>query len=151
MLPRWQVEELSASIVKNISSAEKIIMQLQPKEWLENGAPDVYVEQHQTLLDELEKLKLSAESLHRDPERLTYAIDTLLWLERTDVLLASLTAGVRRYYNGSIAKVLESIRNRNSGNITQTKLYFRQLAMHLENRLEVAHKEAQRCRNQLVQ
>ncbi len=150
MIPRWQVEELTQGIVQNVETAAKVVVVLQPQEWGENGGPDAYVQQHQTLLEEMEQVKLAALALGRDPERLTYAVDTFLWLERVDALLSSVSAGVRRYYNGAVADLLDSARNRNTDGIATIKLYMRQVAAHVEGSMEVAHREAQRCREQTV-
>lgn len=150
MIPRWQVEELAQSIVKNVDTAGKVIMELRPREWIQDGAPQAYVEQHATLIEEMEQVKLSAMALGREPESLTYTVDTYLWLDRVDILLSSVTGGVRRYFNSAVADVLDSVRNRNSDGVATIKAYMRQLAVHVEDTLEVAHREAQRCREQII-
>ena len=150
MLPRWQVAELTQGIVQNVESVAKLVVALEPREWVRAGAPDVYVEQRQTLLTEMEQAKLAALALGREPERLTYAVDTFLWLDRVDALLSSVSAGVRQYYNGAVADLLDSARNRNMDGIATIKLYMRQVAAHVEESMQVAHREAQRCREQII-
>lgn len=150
MIPRWQVEELTQGIAQNVETAAKLVVALRPHEWIRNGAPEVYVQQHDTLLEEMQQVKLAALALGREPERLTYAVDTFLWLDRIDALLASVSAGVRRYYNGAVADLLDSARNRNADGIATIKLYMRQLAVHVEGSMDVAHREAQRCREQIA-
>lgn len=149
MLPRWQVEELSATIVKNLESLNTVVTRLGQVEWTQNGAPPAYIEQHQTLVNELAQLKLAAEALGRQPEKLTYAVDTYLWLDRTEALLASIGTAVRRYYNPAVADLIDSARSRHSGSTLQVQQYMRQLAVHVEESMEVAHREAQRCRGEL--
>ena len=150
MIPRWQVEELAQSLVQNIDTANKIVIALHPQEWVQDGAPSVYIEQHRTLLDEMEQVRLSAQALGREPERLTYAIDTFLWLDRVDMLIASVAGGVRQYYNGAVADLLDSARIRNADGIATIKLYTRQLADYVEQSMDVAHREAQRCREEII-
>ena len=150
MIPRWQVEELSQGIVHNMETAGKIVVQLQPQEWVQDGAPEAYVEQHQALLREMEQVRLAALALGRNPERLTYAVDTFLWLDRVDSLMGSMAAGVRQYYNAAVADLLDSARNRNSESIATVKQYMRQLAEHIEGSMQVAHREAQRCREDII-
>ncbi len=150
MIPRWQVEDLAQRIVQNVETASKVVVQLRPREWLQDGAPAAYVEQHMTLMEEMEQVKLSAMALGRNPESLTSAVDTYLWLDRVDALLSSLTGGVRRYYNGAVADVLDSVRNRNEDGIATTKAYMRQLAVHIEESMEIANREAQRCREEII-
>ena len=100
--------------------------------------------------NEMEQIKLAAQALGREPEKLSYAVDTFLWLDRTDALLASISAGVRRYYNSAVADLLDSARNRNMDGIATMKLYIRQLAIHVEHSMDVAHREAQRCRSEII-
>ena len=150
MLPRWQVEELARDLVENAERARTVVAALRPQEWVKNGAPEAYVQQHAALLKELGNVKLSAQALGREPERLTYAVDTFLWLDRADSLLSSISAGARRYYNTAVADLLASARNRNAGAVAAVKSYVRELAAHVEGAMVVAHSEAQRCREEII-
>lgn len=150
MIPRWQVEELSQGVVQNMDTARKVVEQLRPREWIQDGAPEAYVDQHQTLLQEMEQVSLAAQALGRDPESLTYAVDAFLWLDRTDALMGSIAAGARQYYNAAVAELLDSARNRNADGIATVKQYLRQLAEHVESSMRVAHREAQRCREEII-
>ncbi len=144
--PSWEIREMAEDIVKNAATGQKLLAELRPEEWLQNGAPEAYIEQLATLRADLENAALSAQSLSREPERLSYAVDTFLWLDRADSLLGSIAAGARNYYNGAVADLLDSARGRNVGNIASLKGYMRQLAVGLETSLRIAHGEAQRCR-----
>ena len=150
MIPRWQVEELSQDVVQNMETANKVVVQLRPQEWVQDGAPEAYIEQHSILLSEMEQVRFAALALGRDPERLTYAMDTFLWLDRVDSLMGSMAAGVRQYYNSAVAELLDSARNRNSDSVATVKQYLRQLADHVESSMRVAHREAQRCREEII-
>ena len=150
MIPRWQVEELAQGIVRNVDSAKTVLVALRPGEWVQEGAPEVYVEQLAALLGEMQQLQFSAMALGRDPESVGHAVDTYIWLDRVDSLMASLTAGVRRYYNGAVADLLDSARNKNRDGIATTMAYMRQVAAYTEDELRVAHGEAQRCREEIV-
>jgi len=151
LIPRWEVEELADALVEDANTATKIVGQLQPKDWVRNGAPEVYVEQHKTLLDELEKVRLSAMALRRAPESLEHTVGTFLWVDRTDDLLGSVNGGVRRYYNGAVADLLDSVRNRNGASTNVLKDYMGELAAFVEESMRVAHREAQRCRAEIIE
>ncbi len=146
MIPHWEIKEMTEDIVKNVATGQKVLVELRPAEWLQDGAPEAYIEQLETLRADLESTVLAAQALGREPERLSYAVDTFLWLERADSLLDSMAAGVRKYYNGAIADLLDSARGRNIGNMATLKGYMRQLAVDLETSMRIAHSEAQRCR-----
>ena len=150
MIPRWQVEELSQGVVQNMETARKVVAQLRPQEWIQDGAPEAYIDQHQALLQEMGQVSLAAQALGRDPESLMYAVDTFLWLDRTDALMGSIAAGARQYYNAAVAELLDSARNRNADGIATVKQYLRQLAEHVETSMRVAHREAQRCREEII-
>lgn len=150
VIPRWQVEELAVGVVRNVETASKIVDALRPKEWIQDGAPQAYIAQHKNLQDEMEQIKLAVQALGRNPEKLSYAVDTFLWLDRADALFASISAGARRYYNSAVADLLDSARNRNTDSIATMKLYIRQLAIHVEQSMDVAHREAQRCRSEII-
>lgn len=150
MIPRWRVEEIANGLVSNADTALRLVEPLRPADWVANGAPPAYMDQQLVLIQELGNVKLAALALARDPERLTYAVDTFLWLDRADALLSSVADATRRYYNGAVADLLDSARNRNSEVVEPIKTYMRQLAVHVESSMAVAHKEAQRCREEVV-
>lgn len=150
LLPRWEVLELAKSLEQHSEDVEKLLVQVRPKEWMQDGAPEAYVAQHETVQTELSYLKLSAQDLGRHPEKLSAAIDTFLWLDRLRSMISSLAEGVRRYQNGAVADLLQSAVSRNSGGEDKLKEYMRQLAVEREAEMEIAHNEAQRCREQLV-
>lgn len=150
MMPRWQVQELANAVESNAGAAAKVAAALRPEDWVREGASEAYVDQHAALLHELEQVRLAAQALGREPERLTYAVDTFLWLDRANGLLGSMSAGVRAHSNGAVADLLVSVRNRNAPRIEEVKLYVRQLAVHVEESMRVAHAEAQRCRSEIL-
>jgi hypothetical protein len=84
------------------------------------------------------------------PERLPVVVDTFLWIDRTNSMMASMTDGVRRYQNAAVADLLESARGQYSGAGEKLKEYMRQLAVSVDAQMQIAHEEAQRCRTELV-
>ena len=150
MLPRWEVEEIAGKMVEHAQTVQKILNEVRPKEWVQDGAPAAYVDQHAAMLSDLHNLDLSAQALGREPEKLTYVVDTFLWLDRLHSMLSSITSGVRRYQSPSLADLLDSSVSRNIGSMEQLKGYMRQLAVSAESEMEVANAEAQRCRSELV-
>lgn len=150
MIPSWEVSDLAAEVEKNAQGVARILEQIRPKEWIQDGAPAAYVDQHETLGRDLENLALSAQNLGRNPEKLSAAIDTFLWLDRFNSMTQSMAAGVRKYQNAAVADLLESATSRGAGSVEQLKSYMRQLAVASEHRMETAHAEAQRCRVELM-
>jgi hypothetical protein len=150
VLPRWEVVQLSKDLTASVEQTETVLGQVRPQEWIQDGAPAAYVDQHQSLLGDLQNLKLSAEALGRRPEKLSYVIDTFLWLDRVSSMVGSIGGGVRSYQSGPIADLLDSARGKAEASMAVLKEYMRQVAVEQETAMEIAHSEAQRCRGQLA-
>lgn len=150
MMPGWEVREMAEELVANGESVAQILDNVRPKEWIQDGAPEAYVQQHESLQKDLESMVLSAQSLARDPERLSYAVDTFLWLDRFHSMTASMSAGVRRYQSAPVSDLLDAATGKSAGAIAQLKQYMRQLAVATEQHMEIADSEAQRCRAEMV-
>lgn len=150
MLPTWEVVEIAQQLQEHVNGVQQILEQVRPKEWIQDGAPQAYVDQYENLQQDLTYLGQSAQALAVKPEKLTVVIDTFLWLDRLHSMLGSMTSGVRKYQSDPIADLLDSAGSRNSGAIEQLKGYMRQLASSTEDEMEIAHQEAQRCRSEIV-
>lgn len=150
VLPRWEVVDLTKDIVANVEQSKTVLDQVRPKEWIQDGAPAAYVEQHESVQSDLQNLKLAAEALGRSPEKLSYVIDTFLWLDRSSSMVGSLAGGVRSYQSAPVADLLDSARGKSDAAMAVLKEYMRQVAVQQEEAMEVAHNEAQRCRGQLA-
>lgn len=150
MLPRWEVAEIAGNIEEHAKSVKQILDQVRPKEWIQDGAPDAYIDQHATLTQDVQNLELSAQELARRPEKLSTVVDTFLWLDRSQSMLRSISSGVRKYQNPAIADLLDSAGGVNAGAIEKLKEYMRDLAISAETEMEIAHEEAQRCRGELM-
>ena len=114
-MPSWEVSELATQVQENAEAVERVLDQVRPKEWIQDGAPQAYVDQHESLGRDLENLTLSAQALGREPEKLSYAVDTFLWLDRFNSMTDSMAAGVRKYQSAAIADLLESSTTRGAG------------------------------------
>jgi hypothetical protein len=150
LMPQWEVVELTKQLVEHTDNIRTILDQVRPKEWIQDGAPEAYVSQYETLQTELNNVILSAEALGRKPETLSLTVHTFLWLDRVNSMLDSMADGVRRYQNPSVAELLIAARNGNQGAELGLKDYMRQLADQWQIRMEIANDEAQRCRETLV-
>lgn len=150
MLPRWEVIELSKNLAANVEQTKTVLNELRPKDWIQNGAPAAYVDQYESLQTDLGNLRLSAEALGRKPEKLSVVIDTFLWLDRVSSMVGSMSGGVRTYQNAAVADLLDTARGKGDAAMVVLKEYMRQVAVEQEASMEIAHSEAQRCRERLV-
>ena len=149
-IPRWEILELAANLHENAQKVEKILTRIRPKEWIQDGAPDVYVSQHEALQADVANLALSAQEMIRKPEKLSAAINTFLWLDRVGSMVDSLAAGVRKYQNTALADLLEGTGAKALSGEDRFKVYMRQRAVDQETELAIADHEAQRCRSEIL-
>jgi hypothetical protein len=150
VLPRWEIIELSKGVAANVEQAKTVLIEVKPKEWIQNGAPPAYADQYENLQTDLNNLQLSAAALGRQPEKLTVVIDTFLWLDRVSSMLGSMAGGVRSYQNAAVADLLDTARGKGDAALAILKEYMRQVAVEQQAAMEIAHSEAQRCRERLV-
>jgi len=148
-MPTWEVAAIAENLEAQAGQAEQILSGIKPEEWSLAGAA-AYSAQRETLMAELGHLRNSARAMARTPERLPVVVDTFLWIDRTNSMMASMTDGVRRYQNAAVADLLESARSRYSGAGEKLKEYMQQLAVSVDAQMQIAHEEAQRCRTELV-
>ncbi len=145
--PEWETRKQLSALVATANRLDPVLGQLNPEAWKENGAPDTYVQQWQNTRKALAYLQISANRLAKDPDRVTYAMDTYFRLQSMEQMLGSLAAGVRRYQNPAIADLLMGIANENSANRDFLEQYMKDLAATHESELQVMDTEAQRCRS----
>jgi hypothetical protein len=148
--PEWDTSKAVAAFSDQAKRLKPILDQLTPQEWVAKGAPQTYVLQWQEAEQELSYVATSAQSLEREPERLTLALDTLFRWERLDVDLSSLVEGVRHYQNPAVGDLVVSVLGENSSNRERLKQHIADLATQHEQEFAVVDKEAQRCRGQVT-
>ena len=148
--PDWELRKTIESWAAQVRRYEGVLDQLQPKAWVENGAPEAYIAQWKSSRDELTYFLQTSEKLARDPERLTLAIEAYFRLDSLTDRLLSLTEGVRRYQNPAIGDLLQSLVNENTAVRDQVQQYMTTLASAREKEFEIIDREAQRCRASLI-
>ncbi len=150
LTPRWEVIEMAQGVDLHAEEMKTLLEQVRPKEWIQDGAPDAYVTQHEEMMRDIGHLSLSAQDMTRNPAGLKAVVDTFLWVDRLSSMISSLEHGVRRYQNAAVAELLVAARDRNNTESEKLKGYLRQLAVAREAEMEIADSEAQRCRAELA-
>jgi hypothetical protein len=148
--PEWDISKTIAAFSDQAKRLKPILDQLTPREWVAKGAPQAYLSQWEQAEMELGYVATSAQSLERDPERLTLALDTLFRWERLAVDLTSLVDGIRHYQNPAVGDLVVSVLGENSSNRELLKQHITDLAAQKEEEFAVVDKEAQRCRGQVT-
>ena len=146
----WDVRKLLDSLNAQASHLKPIVDQVHPEQWVAQGAPDAYVAQFKSAQAEIQYLLTSSATLSREPERLSFALDTYFRMEAMERTLASLTEGIRKYQNPALADLTQSVMVENSNNRDRLRQYISDLSAQKEQEFQVADREAQRCRATLL-
>jgi len=146
----WDVRKLLESLDLQAQHVKPIIDQVKPQTWVAKGAPQAYVTQWTTAQAELKYLLASSESLSKEPERLTLALDTYFRMQALELTLASVTEGIRKYQNPALADLMQAVVSENGSNADKLRQYVQDLATQKEQEFQIADREAQRCRETLM-
>src|SRR5579872_7090382 len=72
----WDVQKLVKAIAEQSGRMQPLVEQIRPSEWVAKGASDTYVQQWNAAHAQAQTVKLSADNLVQEPERLSAALDT---------------------------------------------------------------------------
>lgn len=149
MQNEWDIHKTLMAIAVHAGRLVPFVDQIHPEQWVANGAPDAYIKQAKTCRDELNGVAASARALSQDPEKLTDALQVLFRIRTLEMMLGSLSEGLRKYQNPPMADMLNAAVAENSGNRDRLQQYILELATAREQECRVADQEAQRCRQSL--
>ncbi len=146
----WDIRKLLDSLDVEAQHLKPIIDQVRPEGWTAKGASSTYIVQWKAAQAELRYLLSSSEALSRQPEKLTSALDTYFRMQAMESTVSSVVEGVRKYQNPALANLMQSALGENNANRDRLRQYVLDLAAQKEQELQVADREAQRCRDALV-
>lgn len=147
----WDVRTLLDKLVTQTAHLRSVLGQVKTDGMVANGAPQAYISQWNSAQTEMKNLLLSVENLNKQPERLPLALDAYFRMQSMEATLGSVFEGIRRYQNPAIADLLQGVVNENSTNRDRLRQYIQELALQKEQEFQLADKEAQRCRTNLLQ
>lgn len=146
----WDISQTLTSLAEQSQRLLPILDQLTPEKWQAKGAPAAYTAQWRNARSEVGYLLGAAESMKKQPEKLTLGLETLFRLQAVEAQVNSLIDGVRRYQNPAVGDLLVSVVSANSANRDQLRQYITELAQTKEEEFQVVDREAQRCRGTLM-
>lgn len=144
----WDLKKTLESLQASGNRLKPVVEQLNPKEWVAQGASEGYEAQKKEVLKNLQAVTSIANRLAADTERLTLALDLFMRIESFDLNLQSLAEGVRSYHNPAVAELLVGMRNENGHARQALRTYVVELAETKEQEFKIVDQEAQRCRSQ---
>jgi len=146
----WDIRKLLDSLDLEAQHLKPVIDQVKPDAWAAKGASSTYVAQWKSAQTELKYFLSSSEALSRQPEKLTSALDTYFRMQALESTVSSVVEGVRKYQNPALANLMQGVLGENNANRDRLRQYVQDLAAQKEQELQVADREAQRCRDTLV-
>jgi hypothetical protein len=146
----WDVRKLLDSLDLEAQHLKPVVDQVKPESWAAKGASTTYVTQWKAAEAELRYFLSSSEALSRQPEKLTLALDTYFRMQALESTVSSVMEGVRKYQNPALANLMQTVLGENNANRDRLRQYVQDLAAQKEQELQVADKEAQRCRDTLL-
>jgi hypothetical protein len=149
LAPDWELKPNVLRIAQDSAPLRPLLEQLDPAKWETPGGPSAYQAQLRESLQAIDDLHNAAARLAENPSKLTVALETLLRLEHLVARVQSIAEGVRRYQNPAVAEILEGVLAAPLNSRDWLRTHVSEVAATREKELEVAQKEADKCRAQI--
>jgi Asp-tRNA(Asn)/Glu-tRNA(Gln) amidotransferase B subunit len=144
-----QIQSIFTGISKHTARIEPMIQQLHPAEWVEKGAPQTYVAQWNSTIEQLNAIQTEMAALAQRPDQLVELMKALFRVQASQKVVASLMEGLRRYQNPALAELIESVAAEDQSSLDTFERYLVELATDRQQQYDVVEHEAQRCRSTL--
>lgn len=148
--PDWELKPKVLQIAEDVLPLKPLLEQIDPSKWTVPGGPEGYIQQLKSSLAAIDHMQEASQRLAATPAKLTLALDALLRMEHLVSQTQSLCEGLRRYQNPAVAEVVESVLVKPMQQRDWLRTHVTELAATREKELELAEKEAQRCREQTL-
>src|ERR1700730_13475455 len=123
MQNEWDIHKTLTAIAVHADRLAPFFDQVHPEQWVSSGAPDAYITQAKTCRDELKGVAAAARALSQAPAKLTEPLQVLFRIRTLEMMLGSLSEGLRKYQNPPMADMLNTAVAENSGNRDRLQQY----------------------------
>lgn len=147
----WDIRPRIQKLGQSVGRLKPVFDQINPGSWTVEGGPDAYQRQQKACVDGLANVQNAVARWTAQPDKLSLMLETLIRIESMDQQAISLSQGIRKYQNPAVADILDSMLNTLSGDLEWLRSQSLEMAQQQEKELDVAQKEAQRCRTQILQ
>ena len=146
----WDVKQMTDALATEASRLKPLVEQADPAKWNDPAGGAPYQAQWKSAQDLIRYFTGATGNLAKQPEKVTVALETYFRMEAMETTLGSLAEGIRRYHNPAVADLLRGVLTENSNNREKLKQYLTDLASAKEQEFQIADREAQRCRANLM-
>ena len=147
--PDPEVTKTLEAMSSYVSRLEPILQQAKPREWIAKGAPDAYIAQWTSSLDQCKGITAAVQVSLQRPEHLTDVLPVLFRVQSLEIIIASLEDGIRRYQNPALAELMSGTRAESTPVREKLQQYVLNLAHEQDQQFQLVDREAQRCRQNL--
>jgi len=147
----WDLRPRIEKLGRKIDRLKPVLDQIHPETWTAESGGAAYAKQARGCAQGLSDSRNAVARWAAQPDRLSLMLETLLRLDSLHAQAASLSEGVRRYQNPAIADLLDAELLSFDPELGWLRTQALELAEQREKELDVAQKEAQRCRSQIFQ
>jgi len=144
--PDQETAAIYNQLAQRAARIEPMLQQLHPKDWIADGAPDTYVVQWNSALEQFRAIESDMAALVQQPETMTETMKALFRIQTTNQLLGSLMGGARKYQNPAVADLIESVAAEAGADIENMQRHLLRLAEEKDQQFKIVDNEAQRCR-----
>jgi hypothetical protein len=144
--PDPQILAAFNGISAHAARIEPMLQQLKPNDWVAKGAPDTYVTQFNSAIEQFHAIQSDMSALAQHPEQMTECMKALFRVQSSHRTLLSLMEGLRRWQNPALAELIESVAAEDQTDLDRLEQYVLQLASEKDQQYAVVDNEAQRCR-----
>ena len=145
-----QLKTLFQQIATRATRLQPMVEGIRAEDWVAKGAPEAYVAQNKSMLEQLAAVQAEMSALAQRPDQMTDTMRALFRVQAFHRLLATLLGGVRRYQNPAVADLIESVAAEDQSDLDRVEQHLIELAARKEGELQVMDGEAQRCRGILL-
>jgi hypothetical protein len=145
----WEVSKDLTDLAAGAKSLEPVLKLVLPEMLKSNGAPETYLRQLNSTLNQMQHLNAAVDRFARQPDKLTAALEAYFHMQSTEQLAASLAEGIRNYQSPDLANKLTEALAANSVHRDRLRRHIMDLAAQNEQEFEIADAEAQRCRGMI--
>jgi hypothetical protein len=146
----FDAAQLFNAVAGQTQKLAPMIEQINTPDWLTKGAAPTYHELRNNALAQNKAIVRAMQDLVQHPSKLSDCLSALFRIQSMEMELISLDPGLRKYQNPALADLISSLLAEGNRNRNRFREYVVDLAGHKEQQFEVADKEAQRCRENLM-
>lgn len=145
-----QVSAIASEISQRSEHLRPMFEEVHPADWIAKGAPEAYVSQWASLMEQNQAIQTDMTAISQHPEAMQEVMKALFRVQRFDRDLDLLLGAMRRYQNPALADLIDSVAAGDLSSVGKLQQYTLDLANEKERQLDVVDKEAQRCRSLLA-